>query len=184
MPTTISQPSHGGSQVPLSVAMPWSNGRLMVPPRPSRNSISPSQPISPASVTTNDGMPSWVNMRPCSTPISAATPSPASTASTGGQCCLTYSSVMTTAQSPLTEPADRSISPSSSTMMMPSAMVPVAAICRARLVRFSADRNRSFSPLKITAMITSPTATGAAPRSPRRRRSLAATAIPRIRRLR
>jgi hypothetical protein len=85
--------------------------------------------------------------------------------------------VIRTAHRPLTEPADRSISPSSSTITMPRAMVPVAAICSARLVRFSADRNRSFSELKIAPISTNPTATGTAPRLPRRTRSFAPAMI-------
>lgn len=171
--TTISQATGVASQVSLRVATNPSNGRLIVPPLPSRYSISPCQPISPASVTTNDGMPSRVNIHPCSSPISAAPASATTIAASGFQPWLTDRIVMITAARPLTEPADRSISPSSTTMMMPSEIVPVAAICRARLVRFSADRNRSFSEPNTIAIKTKPRTTGQDPISVRRKRASA-----------
>ena len=74
----------------------------------------------------------------------------------------------------LDEPTDRSISPSSITMITPMAIVPVAVICSAMLVRFSAVRKKSLSEENTITMMTSPTATGAEPRSPRRILSRAA----------
>ena len=71
---------------------------------------------------------------------------------------------------PLTEPTDRSISPSSSTSTMPMAMVPTAALCRVRLTRLRAERKSLFRLWKTAQMMIRPTTTGSEPRSPLRSR--------------
>ncbi len=75
----------------------------------------------------------------------------------------TYSIVMTTAQRPLTEPPTGRSRRAAAPARCRATMVPVAAICSARLVRFSADRKCSLSEENTIAMRTSPTATGERP---------------------
>ena len=55
----------------------------------------------------------------------------AAIATSAGQPLLTMTTARIAADRPLTEPTERSISPSSRTSTMPSAMMPVAALCRA-----------------------------------------------------
>ncbi|CAM5598359.1 hypothetical protein SGLAM104S_07909 [Streptomyces glaucescens] len=69
---------------------------------------------------------------------------------------------------PLTEPTDRSISPSSSTKTMPTEIMPVPTIVTVMSLMFCADRNAEFRLWKITQMITRPTMTGREPSSPAR----------------
>ena len=61
---------------------------------------------------------------------------------------------------PLTEPTDRSISPSSSTSTMPSAIVPTAAHCSVRLTRLRGDRKAGVEAWNTVQMTTRPTTTG------------------------
>lgn len=86
---------------------------------------------------------------------------------------------MTAAVKPLTAATERSISPSSSTITTPTAIVPVAAICSIRFVTLSGERKRSFSEKKIAQMMTMPISTGNEPRSPpvRRRRRAPTTSL-------
>ena len=55
-------------------------GRLTEPVSPSTQSSAPCQASRPASVTTNDGMPNRVTMKPLKSPIATPTPSPATIA--------------------------------------------------------------------------------------------------------
>ena len=99
-----------------------------VPVSPSTSSRAPFQPISPARVTTNDGIPNTVTKKPLKSPISTPTPRPAAIASQGSTPSLTVSTAITPAAKPLTEPTERSISPSRSTSTTPIEIVATAAI--------------------------------------------------------
>ncbi len=92
------------------------------------------------------------------------------TARASGQLREVRVTPMMAAASPLTEPIDRSISPSSRTSTMPMAMVPTAALCSARLTRLRADRNSLLRLWKTPQMMIRPTTTGSDPRSPLRSR--------------
>jgi hypothetical protein len=83
-------------------------------------------------------------MKPLNKPIAVPVRRPATIASSGLQPFFTVSTAITPAASPLTAPTERSISPSSRTSTTPTEIVPTAAIWRVRLVRFTADRKRSF----------------------------------------
>ena len=147
-------------------------GRLTVPTSPSTNSSAPCQPMKPARVTTNDGRPTRVITRPWNAPMSAPAHSVMRIASPASTWWSTYSTPRIAPQSPLTMPTDRSISPTSSTMNRPTAIVPTAAICRARFDKFCGDRKRSFWVCKMVQMTAKPRITGSRPRSPCRTRPI------------
>ena len=98
--------------------------RITVPRLPISSSTTPFQASRPASVTTNEGTPTLVMIRPCSTPI----PRPASSASgiaTPAETSLpsgVSSSATSTPPTPETNPIERSISPSSSANVTPIAI--------------------------------------------------------------
>ncbi len=100
---------------------------------------------------------------------------PASSATTiaapTGQPMLTHSTPTSAEAKPLTEPTDRSISPTISTQTMPSAMTPTVEESNSRLTRLLLDRKTGLRVWKTVQMITSPTTTGSEPRSPERTRS-------------
>ena len=133
------------------------SGRLIVPVSPSTASCTPCHPINPASVTTNEGIPNVVTMKPVKSPIAAPVASPATIASSGDHPCWTLSTAITEAASPLTAPTERSISPSSSTRTTPIEIVATPVIWSTRFERLTAVRKRSLASWKmiqITAMIT------------------------------
>ena len=144
-------------------------GRLTEPVSPSTHSSAPCQASRPASVTTNEGTPNWVTMKPLKKPIATPTPSPAKIASTGDQPCWTLSTAITPAARPLTAPTERSISPSSRTSTTPIEIVAIAAICSVRLERLTALRKRSLAIWKIVQMTAIPSSTRTEARSPRPR---------------
>src|SRR5262245_9073688 len=72
---------------------------------------------------------------------------------------------MTAAHSPLTMPAERSISPSTSTRKTLIASVPSAAICSIKLVKLRGDKNLSFANQKINQMPHNPSTIGTDPQS-------------------
>ncbi|MGH3735167.1 MAG: hypothetical protein ACRDT6_06040 [Micromonosporaceae bacterium] len=117
----------------VSCATNPSYGKLIVPSAPSTYSCRPIQPISPASVTTNDGTPILVTITPCSTPIRAHASTTAAIPTTSATPMRTVSAASIAPARPETEPTDRSISPSSSTSTTPTEIAPVAAIWSVRL---------------------------------------------------
>ena len=144
-------------------------GRLTEPVSPSTHNNAPCQASRPASVTTNEGTPKRVTMRPLKAPIASPTPSPAKIPISGAQPCSTLSTAMTPAARPLTAPTERSISPSKRTSTTPIEIVAVAAICRVRLERLTALRKRSLAIWKIVQMTAIPSSTRTDARSPRAR---------------
>ena len=78
-------------------------------------------------------------------PIAAPRGAARGIAGTAAMPWLTFSTARIAEVRPLTEPTDRSISPSSSTSTMPSEIDPDADICCTRFERFSAERKRGRS---------------------------------------
>ena len=79
-------------------------------------------------MTTNDGIPKVVTMKPLKQPITVPTRSPRTIASAGSRPSLTEVTAITAAARPETAPTDRSISPSSRTKTTPIEIVATAAI--------------------------------------------------------
>ena len=98
--------------------------RITVPRLPISSSTTPFQASRPASVTTNDGTPILVMIRPCSVPIARPAPSTiANTTATGSSLPSGVSRIaVITPPTPETKPIERSISPSSSTNVTPMAI--------------------------------------------------------------
>ena len=92
-------------------------------------------------MTTIDGILNRVIQRPCTRPIAVPVRTAATTATGPGRPIFTLSTAITPAQRPLTMPTVRSISPSSRTNTTPTAIVPTAAICSARLTRLNGLKN-------------------------------------------
>ena len=119
-------------------------------------------------MTTNDGTPTLVMIRPCSTPI----PTPAASATTIATAVGSSlpsgisSSATSTPPTPETNPIERSISPSSSANVTPIAITAYGAVWTIRLTKFDAVRKRSFWSWKTIAITTRPTMIGSEPRSP------------------
>jgi hypothetical protein len=109
-------------------------------------------------------------MKPCSVPIPAAMTSALRMPSQSGRPWRIVMTARIVPATPDTEPAERSISPSSSTRTMPTAIVAPGTICWLRKYRFCAVRKLLFSDWNTTAMMTSPMITGHGPSSPERRR--------------
>ena len=86
-----------------------------------------------ASVTTKDGMPSLDTSVPSTRPMAAPHAMPAMVATHQGWSCLMMNQARTVAQAPPATPADRSISPRSSTNTMPMARTMMDEAWMARL---------------------------------------------------
>ncbi len=153
--------------------MSWPE-RLTVPVVPRTCSIRPFQPRFPARVTTKAGTPTLAKKMPWIAPTTAPPTRAVSSATHSLTPLLTFSTAKIAAHRPLTEPTERSISPSSSTKTIPIAIMPVPTICWDRLERFWADRKLLLR-LPNTAQITiRASTTGSEPSSPlliRRRNS-------------
>lgn len=130
--------------------------------------MKPSQNSRPARVTANAGAPIRAKKKPWMAPMTAPLAIAMRTASHSFMPCVTLSTATTAPETPLTEPTERSISPSSSTKMMPTAIMPVATIVTAMSLTFFAERNSEFRLWKTTQMMSRPTITGIEPRSPPR----------------
>ena len=142
--------------------------RITVPRLPISSSTTPFQASRPASVTTNDGTPTLVMIRPCSTPIPSPAASAIKIATAVGSSLPSgvSSSATSTPPTPETKPIERSISPSSSANVTPIAITAYGAVCTIRLTKFDAVRKRSFWIWKTIAITTRPTMIGSEPRSP------------------
>ena len=88
-----------------------------------------------------------------------------------GQPSLTQSTPIKAEAKPLTEPTERSISPTIRMQTMPSAMMPTVEQSNSRLTRLLLARKTGLSASNTVQMIASPTTTGSEPRSPARTRS-------------
>ncbi len=128
--------------------------------------MAPSQKSRPDRVTAKAGAPTLAKKKPWMEPIRAPPTMAARMASHSFTPWVTARTATIAPDTPLTEPTERSISPSSSTKMMPMAIMPVPVIVIAMLVRFSGERKFEFSPWKIDQMTIRPMTTGREPRSP------------------
>jgi hypothetical protein len=99
-------------------------------------------------------------------PMAAPAASPAKIARVGSHPFLTDSTAVIDAHTPLTEPTERSISPRSSTSVMPMEIVPTAAICSSRFVRLRDSRKNSDRFAKMIQMIARTRITRTDPSSP------------------
>ena len=124
-------------------------------------------------------MPNRVSAKPYSSPIAIATTDASTTSTIQFQPCRTDSTPTRAPDSPLTDPTDRSISPTSSTHTMPSEMMPTAQESSVRFTRFALDRNIGLSDWKMVQIRRSPTTTGSAPTSPARTLRQNACRVPR-----
>ncbi len=130
--------------------------------------MKPSQNSSPARVTAKAGAPIRAKKKPWMAPMTAPLRTATSMASHSFMPWVTLSTATTAPETPLTEPTERSISPSSSTKMMPTAIMPVATMVTAMSLTFFAERNSEFRLWKTTQMMIRPMITGIEPRSPPR----------------
>ena len=141
-----------------------------MPLLPISSSTTPFQASRPASVTTNDGTPTFVMISPCRVPI--AIPASSTITSTSHVGITLPSGVsriaVSTPPTPETKPIERSISPSSSANVTPMAMTAYGAVCTIRLTKLPAVRKRSFWTWKTIAMMIRPTTIGSDPSSPPR----------------
>ncbi len=131
-------------------------------------SMKPFQNSRPARVTAKAGAPIRAKKKPCRAPMIAPAARAVRTASHSLTPCVTLITAVIAEETPETEPTERSISPSSSTKMMPTDIMPVATMATKMLLRFSAPRKAEFRLWKIAQMAMRPTTTGRAPRSPAR----------------
>src|SRR5690606_30648685 len=83
-----------------------------------------------------------------------------------GQPLLTHRTPVTVEARPLTEPTDRSISPTISTQTTPRAITPTVEQSKSRLTRLLLERKTGFRYWKMDQMMISPTIAGSEPRSP------------------
>ena len=120
--------------------------RITVPLLPISSSTTPFQASRPASVTTNDGTPTLVMIRPCIVPIARPAPSAIAIATNVGSSLPSgvSSSATSTPPTPDTKPIERSISPSSSANVTPIAITAYGAVWTIRLTKLPAVRKRSF----------------------------------------
>src|SRR4051794_28952806 len=142
-----------------------------VPPWPTMRRVTPCQPRNRARVTTNDGIRTTLTRTPVNRPITAPTTMAVSTAQYQSMPERSIITAITAAQTPLTTPADRSISPSSRTKPRPIPSRLIGTACTSRLVMFSGvGKVSGRSAVNRIARTTMPATAGSAPRSPPRTR--------------
>jgi hypothetical protein len=166
---TISQPIQGFKLLLSTAMITLSNTEMFRPPDSSR-STTPWNARNAARVTTNDGMPTFDTRKPSRKPI--AVPMRIDTITETYQ--TTWWSVSSTHSTaphrPLVKPADRSISPSSSTKIRPIAMMTTCPPWVNRLAKLPAEKNTGRSAEKTSTSTTRPSVAGSEPMSPPRRR--------------
>src|SRR5713101_3069374 len=149
-------------------------------PSRSRISITPLKMRNPASVTTNEGIPSRVMIVPWRAPTAKQKASAAMIAAHHGQLVVTGWTSWTAITAPHapTKPIDRSISPSRRANVSAIASTMNTALCWKRLTRLPADRNTWFGLItsKTTKIATRPRTTGSTPLWPFRTRATYARA--------
>src|SRR3954452_2421969 len=151
-----------------------------VPPSPISRSVMPCSPRKNASVTMKDGIPIRDTSRAMSVPMTSPVTTAASTASGQLQPLLLIRIAITQAAAPPATPADRSISPSSSTGTSAMASTQIGAAWVIRLAKLPTDGKVSGrSAEKIRARTTRPSTAGRAPMSPPRSLSTYSWTAPR-----
>ncbi len=101
-------------------------------------------------------------MAPATVPVRMAS----TKASTSFMPWVMFSTAKVAPATPEREPTDRSISPSSRTNTMPTAIMPVPTMATEMSERLPAVRKLEFRLWKMIQMITRPMTTGMEPRSP------------------
>ena len=169
-PTQTAARIHAAAGDRKSLAMPITKSfcRITVPRLPISSSTTPFQASRPASVTTNDGTPTFVMISPWNVPIARPAPSTiTNTMNVGSSLPSGVSRIaVSTPPTPDTKPIERSISPSSSANVTPIAITAYGAVCSSRLTKLPAVRKRSFWVWKTMQMISRPTTIGSEPSSP------------------
>ena len=143
-----------------------------LPPSPMISSTVPWKARNAARVTTNDGIPTRATSVPMVVPMSRPTSRAAATPSGHDQPQSVSTVASTAAQTPLVNPADRSISPSSRTNTSPMAITVMGAPWVSRLAKLPAEKNTGRRIEKTITSTTSPNTAGREPMSPPRTRSM------------
>ena len=142
-----------------------------LPPSPMISSTVPWKARKAARVTTNDGIPTRATSEPMAVPMSRPTARATSTARGHDQPQSVSRVASTAAQTPLVNPADRSISPSSRTNTSPMAITVMGAPWVSRLAKLPAEKNTGRSSEKTITSTIRPNTAGREPMSPPRTRS-------------
>jgi hypothetical protein len=145
--------------------------RITVPLLPISSSTTPFHASRPASVTTNDGTPTFVMISPCSVPIAQAGHERDREHEAVGSSLPSGVSriAVSTPPTPETKPIDRSISPEQQRERDAHRDHDDRADCTIRLTKLPAVRKRSFWVWKMIAITIRPTMMGSEPSSPWRR---------------
>lgn len=130
--------------------------------------MKPFQNSRPARVTANAGTPTRAKKKPWMAPATLPVRMARTSASHSAMPCVTASTAKVAPATPLTEPTDRSISPSSRTKTIPTAIMPVPTMATEMSERLPAVRKFEFRLAKIAQMMIRPMTTGIEPRSPPR----------------
>ena len=140
MMATRRRDSQNGMKVEAMLSTRGSSMRTCPIWLPTSIRCTPCQTRSPVSVTMKDGAPITVMHLPWIQPIAAPQRIATAIAAGPGTPYHDASSTRTTAQTPETDPADKSISPTKSTRLTPSAMTPSTPTCNARFDMFRGVR--------------------------------------------
>jgi len=147
--------------------------RIVIDEPPDRNSSwTPCSARNIASVTTNDGTRTLATTVPRNRPITTPTSRAARIDQYQGQPWLVSRTVMMLAATPPVKPADRSISPSSSTKIRPMAVSVNCAPCWNMLAKLNREANRLLETATMMTTISRPRTAGSAPMPPPRTRAM------------
>ncbi len=116
-------------------------------------------------MTAKAGTPIRAKMKPWIAPATVPVRIASTRASISFMPCVMFSTANVAPATPLTEPTDRSISPSSRTKTMPTAIMPVPTIATDMSEKLPV-RKLPFRLVKMAQMTRRPTTTGMEPRSP------------------
>ena len=144
----------GGASIPIN------------PPLPTTTNCKPWNAKKAASVTTNEGIPTFATKSPIRKPISI--PIEIAITAAIGQA-TPYSDIViakNAADNPAVTPADKSISPKSKTKVNPIASVVTVAVWVNKLAKLIGFKKIGFATAKIVARITKPSKAGKDPVSP------------------
>jgi hypothetical protein len=162
---------HSGGRFLFSMARMTSSRMGTLPPWPMISRTMPWKARKAARVTTNDGIPSLATSVPMAVPMARPVSRETATASGHDQPQSVSRVASTAAQTPLANPADRSISPSSRTNTRPMAITTMGAPWVSRLAKLPSLRNTGRRIEKTITSTTRPRTAGREPMSPPRTRS-------------
>ena len=136
-----------------------------------RISVTPWNARNVASVMTNDGMPTRARSQPMPKPMTTPATRPTTSASHQDTPCRSISTAMIAEHRPPVVPADRSISPSSSTKTRPIAITTIGAAWITSASMLYALRKPWCTTAKTAVMAMRPTSAGMEPNWPPRTRA-------------